>query len=343
MIDRRGLLKGATGVAAFVASGGARAQSVEAFYRGKNVSIIIPVGPGGGTSAYFQVVARHLGKHIPGNPSITAQYMPGAGGVKAMLYGEQAAARDGTVLLTPPDSVAVAQMVSPEAQYDSRKFRWIGTFASTRAVLVVTKAAGVRNIEDLKKKELVIGAAGPGSSSQYDPILANQLVGAKLKVITGYDGFGGCFKAMQGGELHGTTQNWQTWKSQKGMFDDGSLVAILQYGIEGDGRLKDLPNVPSIIEFATKPEDKALVNFLESQSLVGRGLIVPPGVPDDRLMALRAAFDKLIVDPEFKASIDKAILAIDPKPADVVEAVIRKTIDVSPSVLERAKQLMSGG
>ena len=244
MINRRGLLAASAALAVLATAGAAHADAVEDFYRGKTVTIVVPVGPGGGTAAYFEVVARHLGRFIPGEPTVITNFMPGGGGVKAMLYGAQVAPRDGTTLLTPPDSVAVAQLVSPEATYNSRAFTWLGTIAKTRAVLVMHKNSGVKTIEDLKAKETKIGAAGPGSSSQYDPTLANELIGTKMKVIVGYDGFGGSLKAMLGGELDGTTQNWQTWKGQKALFDDGTLVPVLQYGIEGEDRLPDIPERP---------------------------------------------------------------------------------------------------
>jgi tripartite-type tricarboxylate transporter receptor subunit TctC len=262
----------------------ARAQTVSDFFKDKTINIAVPFGPGGTSHDYALLMSRHLGRLIPGNPNVIVQSMPGAGGLRATHYVYNVAPKDGTALLLPPDSIAVSQLITPaEANYDSRKFSWLGTVSQTRSILVVRSDRGVKSVEDMKRIEVFVSSSGAGSQTEMYPILTNALLGTKLKVIRGYQGASTSTLAVESGEVHGTVNTWGYWQRRPDLFQNGLLMPLLQYGL---GRQPELPDVPNFIEFVDNEEGKQMVRFFTSFAPIGRGLAMPPGVPADRAAAL---------------------------------------------------------
>ncbi len=319
-------------------SDNATAEPVADFFKGKTINIVVPFGAGGTSQDYAMLMSRNLGRLIPGNPTVILQSMPGAGGLRATLYAYSVAPKDGTWMLLPPDSIAVSQLITPsEARYDTRKFSWLGTVTQTRSVLAVRSDRGVKTVDDLRKIEVFVGSSGSGSQTDMYPTLTNALLGTKLKVVKGYEGSETSTLAVESGELHGTVNTWGYWQRRLELFKSGLLVPILQYGL---GRQPELSDVPNFIELVDNEDGKQMVKFFTSFGPIGRGLTLPPGVPADRVTALKRAFAELIKDQAFLDQAMKADLSIEPLLGDEIDRLIIEVIATPPAVVSRVQSLL---
>jgi tripartite-type tricarboxylate transporter receptor subunit TctC len=317
----------------------AAADPVEDFYKGKTLSIIVPFGPGGTSHDYAQLSAQNLGRFIPGNPRIILQSMPGAGGIRAALNAYSVAAKDGSVIFFPADSISVSQLLQPaEAKYDTTKFPWLGTISQTRGVIVV-RGDAAKNVEDMKKKEVFMASSGTGSQTELYPALTNGLLGTKMKIVKGFDGSATAMIAIESGEMQGTTNTWQVWRRRPDWFQSGFLVPILQFGL---GREPELPNTPNLMDIVSTPDDKQMVKFVSSLGPIGRGLALPPGVPADRVTALRAAFQEMLKDATFLEQAKKMDLPIDALSGEEVQRFVGEVMSTSPAVVARARTVLFG-
>jgi tripartite-type tricarboxylate transporter receptor subunit TctC len=314
----------------------ATAESVEQFYKGKTVSAIVPFGPGGGYAIYTQIMARHLPKHIPGQPTIVPQYMPGAGGIVASNHVYNIAKRDGSVMAMVSDSVALASVIDAgKIKYKVNEFIWIGAIERVNNVLAVRSDAGVKTLDDLKSTEMVLGASGPGSPTSLLPRLLAWLGPYKVKTVEGYRGINPMFTALERKEISGMTVSWTVFKTLKAdWFKSGFLLPILQFG---EKKEKDLANVPLAIDLAKTDEQKAVARFMASNVDVGRSFILPPQVPADRVAALRAAFDKMIDDTDFKAEIAKAGFELSPATGQEVQAAVAEATRLDDAQAEKIR------
>jgi tripartite-type tricarboxylate transporter receptor subunit TctC len=316
----------------------AAAEPVADFFKGKTINIVVPFGAGGTSQDYAMLMSRNLGRFIPGNPTVTLQSMPGAGGLRATLYAYSVAPKDGTWVLLPPDSIAVSQLITPsEARYDTRKFSWLGTVTQTRSVLAVRSDRGVKTVDDLRRIEVFVGSSGSGSQTDMYPTLTNALLGTRLEVVKGYEGSGTSTFAVESGELHGTVNTWGYWQRRLGLFENGFLVPILQYGL---GRQPELPDVPNFIELVDDEDGKQMIKFFSSFGPIGRGLALPPGVPTDRAAALKQAFAELIKDPVFLDQARRADLSIEPLMGDTIDRFIADVIATPPAIVARVRSLL---
>ena len=218
-------------------------DAVEKFYKGRTITSVVPFGPGGGYAIYNQIMARHLGKFIPGNPQIVPQYRPGAGGIVASNYVYNVAPRDGSVMAMVSDSVALASVIDADkAKYKVNEFIWLGAIERVNNVLAVRADTGVRTFKDMLEKEVAVGGSGPGSPTSLLPSLLRWLEPVKIRTIEGYDGINPMFIAIERNEISGATVSWTIFKTlRKQWFDSGFLVPIVQFGSVKE---KDLPNVP---------------------------------------------------------------------------------------------------
>jgi tripartite-type tricarboxylate transporter receptor subunit TctC len=318
--------------------GQALAQPVADFFKGKTINIVVPFGAGGTSHDYALLMSRHIGRHIPGNPNVIVQSMPGAGGLRATLYAYNVAPKDGTSMLLPPDSIAVSQLITPnEAKYDSTRFSWLGTISQTRSILVVRRDRGVKSVEDMKSTEMFISSSGAGSQTEMYPLLTNALLGTRMKIIRGFEGSGTSTLAVESGEMHGTVNTWGYWQRRPDLFQSGLLVPILQYGV---GRQPELPDVPNFIELVEKEDDKQMVRFFTSFAPIGRGLTLPPGVPADRAAALKGAFKAMLTDQAFLEQVKKLDLPIEPILGDELDRFIAEVVKTPPAVVERVRALL---
>ena len=275
-------------IAVLIFHDGAAAQ--DQFYAGKQVRLITHVGPASGYAVWARLVTNHLGRNIPGKPAIILQSMPGGGGVKAANYLYEMASRTGLELgavnrLVPTLSIMGAAGVN----FESSQFGWLGSPTSESNLCVVTKATPVQTIDDLFKTEVIVGTDGVGSGLHIFPTALNAVLGTKFKVIDGYKDSGDVLLAMDRGEIQGACQSAETLLNSRGdAIKSGAWRAILQGGL---ARHPDFPDVPFVIDYAKTPEKKQLLEFLYASQSFGRPYLTPPGLPRERLMLLRTAFD----------------------------------------------------
>jgi tripartite-type tricarboxylate transporter receptor subunit TctC len=302
----------------------ARADSVAAFYAGKQVAFIAPTTPGGGFDLYSRLFADSVRKFIPGQPSVVVQNMPGAGGMRAAGYMFNVAAKDGSVIGMPLANIPLSEALEPSgARYQSAKFCWIGTITPETDVLGVWRTTGIANIEDARQKETVIGATGKLGLLALNVNLINALLGTTFKVVLGYPSGNEVNLAMETGEVQGRTNQWTSWKSQRpDWIRDNRLNFLLQIGPPEP----ELPQVPVFLDMVKTPKEQAMVRLLQSSQILGRSVYAPPDIPRDRLTALREAFDKTMRDPEFLSRVNAAGLYVRPSPGAALEQEMSRSM-----------------
>jgi tripartite-type tricarboxylate transporter receptor subunit TctC len=321
----------------------ALADPVADFYRGKNITLIISAGTGGGYDTNARLVARHLGKHIPGNPNIVPKNMPGGGHLVAANYMYNVAPKDGTAIATLlPAFVSYQILDGKQVEYDAAKFNWIGASDVDNHNLYVWHTAGVRSIDDAKKKEVLMGSTGAGSYTGLYPTLLNNLIGTKFKVVSGYKSTAEIHIAMERGEVQGRAGNlFSSLLSQnKDWLDDKKIKILMQVGSKRDTDLKD---VPLKTELTSDPEKKRILTIYSGDVALGRSFITTPGVPADRLAALRKAFDETIKDPEFLADAKNINMQIRPLGHEELAAAANEILSTPPELIEKARKAKEGG
>jgi tripartite-type tricarboxylate transporter receptor subunit TctC len=318
----------------------AAAQSVADFYKGKTVSIAVPADAGGSSSHYALLFGDIFAKHIPGNPNVVVQHMPGAGGLRAANFVYNAAPKDGTTLLMSLDTMVVSELTQPEgAKYKSDKFNWIGTIVQTNAVLAVRADTGVKSIDDLKAKPVIMASAGKGSQMSMVPAMLNGILGTKMKIVAGYSGSAKALLSVEQGETQGACITWGSWKLQRSdWFKSGFVVLIVQLGLYKE---PDLPSVPMAHDLVKDAGDRKIIELLSTLSPIGRGLAGPPDMPQDRVAALRTAFDRAVHDPALLAEAKKRNLDINPLTGAELQRVIGAVAAMPPDLVRRAQQAIA--
>ncbi len=329
-------------IAAALALGGpvvANAQSAADFYKGKTLKIIFGYGVGGTYGKYSQILAQYLAPNL-GADTVITQSMPGAGGIKATNYFYNVASKDGLTLLMPPDTLIISELLRPKAvKYKSADFTWLGTAVQSNSVIAIRGDAGIKTVQDLKNKQIIMGSTGKGSQTFLMPMLANGVYNSKFKIVSGYKGSRKAQLAMEQGEVQGVSLTWLSWKSAKEKwFKEGFAKAVVQIGVTKE---KDLPDVPMLSDLVTG-EDKKIVNFMASMGPIGRGLVAPPGVPQDRIAFLRAAFDKTVADPNFAADAQKRKLRVISATGSEVQKIVTESLKISGPTVKRAQSLIFG-
>jgi tripartite-type tricarboxylate transporter receptor subunit TctC len=313
----------------------ARAESVGDFYKGKTIRIIIGAGIGGSYGVYGTLVSRHLGRFLPGAPALIVQPMPGAGGLIALNYLGTQAPRDGTVISVIHVTLVQVGLFNPKAKYDTGGFAWIGRLASLAIVGLATRQSGVRSIDDARKREVVAAAPGLNNVPGQMPFVLNKIAGTKFKVISGYPGTGQTFIALERGEAEMAATSMDSLRSLHwDKIKRGDLVPIAAQAV---GRLKEFPQVPTLLEFGKTEVEKAFLGVFSITAEIGRSLATPPGVPKDRVDALRAAFDKMLADPRFKDEVAKLRVELDPKRGADMHRLVADSIKMSPSTRDKAR------
>jgi tripartite-type tricarboxylate transporter receptor subunit TctC len=305
----------------------------EDFYKGKSISLIIASNTSGGYDTYGRLLARHLPRHLAGNPTIVPQNMPGAGGIRAANYLYSVAAKDGTVFGIFDQAMFLDQLLGIQGlRGDVRQFNWIGRLMSNSSVLFAWHTAAVQKIQDAFTHELIVAA--PGSNSRLNWTALNALAGTRLKLLTGYEGPATAKIAMERGEVEALSLPWGVlreenpeWLAQK------KINLLLQTGIEKNAGLPDLPRM---IDLAKNDEARQVLEIFASPSLVGRSFAAPPGVPKERIDELRTAFMAMTRDPEFLAEVAKLNFDLDPLSGADLQAFFVKS-DYPPALLDKAK------
>ena len=311
------------------------AQSVESFFAGKTVRIVIGTTVGGEYDLYARLVARHIGQFIPGNPNIIVQSMPSAGGLTAIRYLANAASRDGTVLIVPGVNIIQEGMLTSNAQYDPGSFQWIGRMISQIQVGLVSSKSGVTSIEGAKSKELIAGGVG-NNPTTLNPRLLNRLIGTKFRIVAGYRGTGDLMLAWERGEVDVVTTSWDVLLARYSEQVKAKLAIPLY--VNAVKRPSDLPDVPLMTEFGQTDGDKAFLEIYSVGAAIGRSLAAPPGVPHDRIEVWRAAFTKMLGDEGFKESVHSGNLRLDPLDGAAMTGSVQKVVSLPSETIGKARK-----
>jgi hypothetical protein len=329
---------------AIMGASAAQADPVAEFYNGKSISVNIGFSAGGGFDLYARTVTRHMARHVPGSPKVVARQMPGGGSFRAAQFMANAAPQDGTQLATIGQSIPLQQaMKDPNATFDVRKFFWIGNPINGVSTIGFWAETGVRTLEDARARELSVGATGPNVTMQY-PLAINELFGTKFKVILGYPGGNDIDLAMERREVDGKGQfSWSTLKSAKrDWLRDRKVNLIIQLGARKEPEISEYMgyDVPLASEIAKTEEDRMVIELLTSGEVIGRPILTTPGVPADRVAALRRAFDLAMKDAEFLAEAEKVGLELNPIGGEELQKAVDRILSAQPAAVERLQAIL---
>jgi tripartite-type tricarboxylate transporter receptor subunit TctC len=316
----------------------APAASQDDFYRGKTVTIVIPIGPGGAYDAYARLITRHMGRHLPGNPTMIARNMPGAGGVIASNYVYNSAPQDGTTLTIITSSFANEQVAgNPQIKYEAQKFLALGRLLDTTSVLFFWHTSPIKTLQDMMTKPATVAISSIHEVPAYRMRAMNRFLGSPLKLIPGYPAARDYVLAAERGETDGGTS---TFIGLSQLFSahlkEKKLIIPVQFAVNRSG---DMPDVPTVIELANEPDVKQIFRQLVSNDEIGRSLFTTPNVPAARLGLLRSAFQAMLADPEFRAEATKLRLPLAPRSGEEMQKTIADMFDVSPETLARIREL----
>jgi tripartite-type tricarboxylate transporter receptor subunit TctC len=306
---------------------------------GKSVHMIIGFGPGGGYDLWGRTVARHIGRHLPGNPTVIAQNMPGAGSYAAASYIFNIAPKDGTVLgIIARDAALGSLSGAAGARFDPTKLSWIGTPAKETNVCIAYHTARVQSVEDLFDKPLILGDTGPGTGTRSYPKALNELIGTKFKLVGGFPASSDVFLAMERGEVEGICESLDSIRIRRPDWIPTKKVAILfQGGAEPNPELK---GVPFVLDLARTAEQRLAIEFLYAGQGIGRPFVAPPGVPADRLKMLRSAFNATMKDADFAAEVQKSKLELEPDDGEHLTALIMKIYATPKPIVDKITSLI---
>ena len=320
-----------------IAPAAAHAQEdVAEFYKGKTVRLLVGIGVGSGYDVNARVLARHMSKHIPGNPNIIVQNQPGAGSLTMTNQMYAAGPFDGTVFGASFNGLPTAPLLQPNGvRFESAKINWLGSTNRETQTMYVWHTAPMQSLDDLKTKEMIIGAQAPGST-QYDyPMLGKALFDLKFKPVTGYKSTSDINLAMERGEVHGTLANWSTVKTLNlKQYEDKQIRMLVVWGAREHPELKGIPLITSL---AKTPEHKQALQLALARLEFGRPFFMPPNVPPARVAAMRRAFDATLKDPEFLAEADKLKLEIDPMSGEELAKMLEDIAKTPADVVSRVR------
>jgi tripartite-type tricarboxylate transporter receptor subunit TctC len=322
-------------VALVTSTHAAGAESAADFYRGKTITLTAGFNPGGGADTYARLVARHLGKHIAGSPTVAVKNMQGAGSVIAANYLYNVSAKDGLELGLFAGNIVVDPMIGgTQVKYDAQKFQWIGAPSSDSNVCVSSLKSPFKTIDDVIKKEMITAASG--TSTLDFPLVMNGVIGSKFKLIKGYAGSAAMRLAMERGEVEGFCGVGYNSMRAAGL-TDGKANLLVQVGLSKN---PNMPNVPFIFDYAKTDADRQLFRLVFGWLDLERPIAAPPGTPADRVAALRAGFDKAMKDPALLADAEKVNVGIEPMGGEAIEKFIADVARTPAAVTSRAAELL---
>jgi len=320
----------------------AKADAISDFYHGKTMQMIIATSPGGDYDTRGRLLARHMNRLIPGEPTIIPQNMPGGVGIAAANHMAAAAPRDGTVLHMLMQNMPAHQAIGGQGvKFDTRKLIFVGNTTDTPNVINSWHTTGITKIEQVKTQELIVGAAGTATPAAYYPAALNAMAGTKFKIVAGYPGGNDVNLAMEKGEVGGRGSNsWASWKSLNPKWiAEGKVHILVQIGLQ---RAKDLPDVPLLFELATNEIDREVLRFISADTAISRSAVTTPDVPPERVKALRKAFMDTMKDAQFLGEANKMGLDISPLSGEESQAVADRIVAARPEIIERAKLILEG-
>jgi tripartite-type tricarboxylate transporter receptor subunit TctC len=322
--------------AATVLAAPAAADPVADFYKGKTITILMGTGPGGSFDLYGRLIAQYYAKHIPGNPNIIVEHMPGHGGANAANHVYGVAPQDGTeILLSHAIPLAEKLEGGSGIKFESRKMHWLGAYDAIAQAMTLWHTAPARTLDELKTADMTIGAFNKNHLTYHWAALTKDVLGTKYKIVAGYRSGADCNIAMERGEIHGWAASWENiigtrpqWVSEK------KVRMLVQYTLE---RQQELPDVPTLLELSP-PDKRDVVDFIVAGTPISRAMAVGPKVPAERVAALRKGFDALMKDPGFLADAKKRKLNIHPRDGKATQALVDKIIGASPQLVTRVKK-----
>ena len=318
----------------------AAAQSPADFYKGRSVDLYIGYSVGGGYDLYARMLARHMGKHIPGNPTVVPKNMEGAGSLRLTNWLYNVAPKDGTVFGAIGRGTGFDPLLgNKSAQFEASKFSWIGSANNEVSVCVAWHTTGIATFEELTRKEMIVGGTSASADTDQFPKITNGVLGTKMRVITGYPGGNEIGLAMERGEVQGRCGwSWSSVKSTHQQWLDQKKFAILvQLALE---KHPELPNVPLITDLAKTDEQRQILKLIFARQVMGRPFLAPPRVPQDRLDALRKAFMDTMRDKDFLADTERAQMEITPVPGDQIQKLVQDIHAASPEIAQKAAALL---
>jgi tripartite-type tricarboxylate transporter receptor subunit TctC len=318
-------------------------ESVAGFYTGKQIRIVVGSASGGGYDIISRVLARYMGNHIPGSPSFIVQNMPGAGSVSMTNLLVNSGPFDGTAIGGAINGMPTAPLLTPEiAKFDPAKLIWLGSTNREIQAVIAWHTAPVQSLDDLTKKDLVVGAASAGTATLDFPLVTNAILNVHFKIIRGYEGTPQINHAMESGEVQGNGGiGWASIKTQSSAWlASGKIKVIGQYGLE---RIPDLKDIPTFMELSKTEDQRQALRLVFARQEYGRPFFLPPGVPAARVEALRRAFDATMRDPEFLAEAARLQLDIEPMTGPDVAALIAKVSATPREVVERVQAALIQG
>jgi tripartite-type tricarboxylate transporter receptor subunit TctC len=334
---RRGLAFVAAAAALGAAS--AWAQPAADSLAGKTVSLIIGFGPGGGYDLWGRTIARHIGKHLPGTPSVVPQNMPGAGSYVAASHIYAAAPKDGTVFAIIARDAALGPLSNaPGARFDATKMSWLGSPTKEHNVCIANATAKVKNVQDLKQNQLVIGDTGPGTGTRSYPKVLNDLFGFKFKLVSGFRSSADVFLAMERNEVEGICESLDSVEQRRPDWISKKVVNVLLQA--GEGSPPELKDVPNVLDLAKSQEDKQLLEYLYAGQNIGRPFVAPPDLPPAQLKMLRDAFDATMKDPEFAADVKRNKFSLEPEDGAHLAKLIANIYATPKPIIERVSNLI---
>jgi len=319
----------------------ASADPIADFYRGKELRLIISASVGGGYDIYARAVAKHLSDHLPGNPTIVPQNMPGAGSRSAANWLAALAPRDGSLIACLGQATTTEQLLGqPGVKFDARAFNWIGNLALVNNIMFVSAASGVSTMEQAKQKPLAIGASGAASPSVLYPQVSNNLLGTKFRIVSGYPSGGDINIAVERHEVDGRgSDSWASMKStHPDWLRDHAINILFQ---AGPRREPDLPDVPLWTELTADADQRQVLEILSADIAVGRPILAPPDVPAGRVRALRQAFDDTLRDPQFIEAARAANMDFNPMGGEELQQVVARMLAPSPRILAMVKDAIA--
>jgi len=323
----------------------ASAQSVADFYKGKTLELYVGYGPGGGYDQYGRLLARHIGKYIPGKPDVIVRNMPGAGSAKLAAYMHEVAPKDGLQIGAIASTVAFDPLLGNEngensVKFDPRTLNWLGSMDAFTPIGVAWHTSGIKTIEDAKKKEVLVGSSGSGDSSAVYPKLLNSMIGTKFKVLTGYRGSNDITLAMERGELPAFVGwYWYGLKTTKGQWlKDKTANLFLQIGPEPE---PEMQGVPWVMDILPTEADKQVFRVVLANLAFSRPIVAPPGVPEDRLAALAKAIEDSTKDKDFLAEAEKQSMSVKYYSREKIAALLKDVYATPPELIARVREASS--
>jgi tripartite-type tricarboxylate transporter receptor subunit TctC len=319
----------------FADSGPGSAQSD---FSGRTIRLYIGTGPGGGYDTYGRLVARHIGRHIPGSPALVPQNMPGASSLTLTNFLFNTAPRDGTAIGMINQAMPTEQYLGiGNTNYDSKRFNWIGRVSSAVEMAIVWHTVPVNTIEDVRRRETLMGGTGPTSSTVFVPYLLDNLAGMKFKVVTGFNGTSEIALAMERGEVEGSATPLESLTSYRADWvRDRKIRILVQYTAARDS---EIPDVPTMVELGRGEEARQILGFYASAADVGRSIVAPPAMPAQTVATLRRAFDEMLADPVFLEEGRRAGIQLKPMSGEPLQDLVSRLGSFPPSLLEKARQV----